>query len=345
MTIVIDNVEKTLRGILSDVKTLAFSQDSSLLASTSRDKTVRFWNVPTGKTWKSKDCTGGYWNIWDRMVWSQDGKLLATLHTDETKHTVHLWDIAKGKPKGRPLLHSSSKQFRGYCTASFSPDGTFMSLLNGGVMHMWNVDKGECLWRFDNKSLNWASFYNSGIFSPDGDCIALAIKENNAILLFDANEGKVLKTLNGHESAVARLAFSPCGRFLVSASIDKTVNLWSVETGKTEHRLYGNGESILNIAWTKPDQIVINSENNPLAIWERLTIHDKPQWCPVHLSEGSEDLFAQGLTFRRRNDPEQAGQAFLKAKSSDKIAGGLSPKKTGIIEENKKLYECNKRQC
>ena len=47
------------------------------------------------------------------------------------------------------------------------------------------------------------------------------------------------KVLEEHYSTVPSVAFSPDGRFVATGSGDRTVKLWSVETGKEVRRLKG----------------------------------------------------------------------------------------------------------
>ncbi len=45
------------------------------------------------------------------------------------------------------------------------------------------------------------------------------------------NETALIKTLTGHKDGVLTLAFSPCGKFLVTGGKDNTIRLWSVPDG------------------------------------------------------------------------------------------------------------------
>jgi WD40 repeat protein len=55
--------------------------------------------------------------------------------------------------------------------------------------------------------------------------------------LWNAEDEKLLKILEGHSNWVVSLAFSPDVRFLISGAGDSTARIWSVDSGKELGRI------------------------------------------------------------------------------------------------------------
>ena len=104
-----------LEGHTDYVMSLAFAPDSRVLASSSEDGTVRFWNTADGHV--MRQLTGGNGPIWE-IAFSPDGQLLATGAQDGT---VGLWDSSGH------LIHSAKEHTEAVTSVAFSSDGTVLA--------------------------------------------------------------------------------------------------------------------------------------------------------------------------------------------------------------------------
>ena len=78
-----------------------------------------------------------------------------------------------------------------------------------------------------------------------------------------------VKQLNGHSKGVARAVFSPDGKFLASASADKTAIIWDVATGKQLHVLEGHDRGLSDIAWASSGAHVVTASDDATArVWD-----------------------------------------------------------------------------
>jgi len=74
--------------------------------------------------------------------------------------------------------------------------------------------------------------------------------------------------LSGHEGEISKVAFSPQGSRVLTASSDKTARIWETETGDCLQVLEGHTDEIFSCAFNyEGDTIITGSKDNTCRIW------------------------------------------------------------------------------
>ena len=96
-----------------------------------------------------------------------------------------------------------------------------------GMGAIWNTDK-------KNISLNPVVVFNvlqenviCSAFSNDGSMIATGARDNS-VKIWDAENGNLIKILNGHTKPITSVAFSAKDSFLYTMSMDSTFRQWRI---------------------------------------------------------------------------------------------------------------------
>src|SRR5205823_5339163 len=94
-------------------------------------------------------------------------------------------------------------------------------------------------------------------YSSDGRKIAVTMHGSD-VVIWDADTGEKLRTLNGHTSAVKNVAFSNDGQLIASGAGDIArsqpgqVKVWDAATGQELFNLRGHTDPIFGVAFS-PD--------------------------------------------------------------------------------------------
>ncbi|KAF9438521.1 hypothetical protein BGZ76_007195 [Entomortierella beljakovae] len=138
--------------------------------------------------------------------------------------------------------------------------------------------------------LQETSSVQSAAYSPDGNFYASGL-ENGNISLYNTLTWERIWLLQGHESYITSLVFSPLSNQLISGSWDQTARVWDVESGTCTHCLEcHNNSAIPNkvqcvVYSPRGDCVATGSNKGIIRLWDTETgkcIHDlKGSTAPI----------------------------------------------------------------
>lgn len=124
---------KTLTGHSDSVWATVISNDGQTLVSGSGDKTIKVWDLPTGKL---RYTLKGHTDTVRSLTLSADGKTLASSSGDKT---IKLWNLQTGKLIRTLRGHSST-----VWSVAISSDGkTLVSGSDDDTIKVWNLHTGQ----------------------------------------------------------------------------------------------------------------------------------------------------------------------------------------------------------
>lgn len=282
---------------------MAFSPDSSLLASASEGGSIRFWRVETGECERELQLDVPY--IWS-ATFSYDLALLA-FKRDAKAHLIQLWRIDTGECVRTLDCHGYIQHF------AFSHNSEFIaSASEGTIFRLWCLDTGDCVraLKLDSGlaniafsrdfSLMAASWANktirlfptdvnsdvheadaqsdmqeqriskarttSIVFSQDSALVASTSTYSEIVSLWCTKTGRRIRELRGHSGRIKPIAFSHDALLLASASGDENFRIWSTDSGECLHKLH-HDQDIDAVAFSHDSVLVASVSREEIRLW------------------------------------------------------------------------------
>jgi WD40 repeat protein len=244
----------TFLGHKGAVTAVAYSPDGKFLLSGGNDRTLKLWEVASGKEVRTFT---GHRGAVTSVAFSPDGHLAISGSSDST---VRLWEVATGEQ-----LRSTENLGWKVTSVAFSPDGRFVeSGADDNQVKLWSLPKVEHVRSFTGHG--WR--VTSVAFSPDGN-FSLSGSEDDSLKLWDVAKGQEVRSFRNGLANVTCVAFSPDGRFGLSGSRDKTVKLWNLASGRTVQEFDGHSQPVRSVAFTRDGRFAVSaSEDGTIKIWE-----------------------------------------------------------------------------
>jgi WD40 repeat protein len=321
----------TLIGHSAECGGLAVSPDSRLLATGSRDGTVRLWSLRGFEESANLDDI----SVWQTAVAiSLDGRNLAAgtgaFFLKDMPGQVRRWNIDSGE-----LLGEYPEQTDPVFSVDFSPDGKLLAAGGGqfeafGDVKVWDVTTGQLRHHFTGHQDQVFCVD----FSPDGSRLASASLDDGTVRVWNLNSPNDVQVFtprrqDGKDYLAASVAFSPDGKTLLVGGCgwdQGEVKLYDLPSGSERKSLAVGDDVVYRLAYCREGRrLLAASIGGLIQIWDtqrgwsETTFRTLPPHHAIALSPDGRTLATD------TNDPNQLGVLLWNVGTGRQLGTLLAP--------------------
>jgi serine/threonine protein kinase len=192
---------------------------------------------------------------------SPDGRHIVTATDGQT---ARVWDVESSEPVTPPLRHSGA-----IVHVAFSRDGSLLATASvDATAQVWDATTGLAV----SKPMKHSQRVNHVAFDAQGERLLTACSDGMT-RLWNVSTGELLPTeFPVHEHEVLRVAISPNGTRIASASRDTTAWICDIDTGQPTAPVLKHGNRVYWISFSPTgDRVLTTSYDGTAQVWNAET--------------------------------------------------------------------------
>ncbi len=198
-----------------------------------------------------------------------DATLVATAGADGL---VIIWDVLLG---GTQVRRFDVPGDPGLIDLAFSADGRRLlsggtSETDGAILRLWDIVDASAVRDYVAHSSRPVITMLPGdaLAISGGQVLNAAGEQDNVLRLWDLASGRIIQEMTGHEGSINALDVTSDGKRVVSASLDRSVRVWTLDTGQGE--LVGEHTgSVTAVLWLPDDRTAVSAgRDGQIRVWD-----------------------------------------------------------------------------
>ncbi len=279
-----NKLSRVLKGPTVRVWSLSFSADGQMLGASGDEENIYVWDFKSG-------------GLQQVLRHSSNGQVRIAFHPHldwlaiccEQDPQINLWDVHSGE-----ILASVTCRSNNPAAIAFSPEGAFLACGGrDGSVELWHLNNERQL-QFIKMLMGHQHYISVIAFSQHNLLATLSYGED--IRLWNIENGKLLRVVEGYSRLIGVNAFSPDGRLLLQGDASGKIRLWDMLSHRYTTMFQGHTGPVWALEFSPDGKTFASAgDDRTIRLWDTVSLncvktfsgHAGQIWCLAYNHDGS----------------------------------------------------------